>query len=335
MINVSKHIFNSNDIPAHWIFSYYLGLGKLKGQSVKIRSIFNEKERTPSLIIYYNRRYNRYTFKDFSSGISGSAIDFMRHKWKCSFAEAFNRIKKDYQNNDVKNEINQEDIKTQNWQVTSFVTGKWNKATLKFWEEYHITEEMLNFYNIKPLKSYVMSFVMDGEIVEEFTVNNKNIYGYFYGKEEGNLAKIYQPYNRDKKFIKVSNYIQGSDQTTGEQFLFIISSLKDLMALKTLGVVGDMLCVDSESSLFPQATVSRLKRTYKTKNIVVIFDNDIVGIKNMQKYKDEYALRFCYLPYEKDIADILKTHGIDESRRKIIPLINKTLNHEQIKSMDL
>ena len=98
MINVGKFITSVNDIPADWIFSHYLKLGKLKGQSIKLKSIFNEKDSVPSLIIYYNRKLNKYTFKDFSSGDSGSAIDFMKLFWKCSFEKAVERIK-NLQNN--------------------------------------------------------------------------------------------------------------------------------------------------------------------------------------------------------------------------------------------
>lgn len=94
MINVGKYVQTASDIPADWIFSHYLKLGKLKGQSIKLKSIFNEKDSVPSLIIYYNRKSGKYTFKDFSSGNSGSAIEFMKLMWKCSFSEAMERIKK-------------------------------------------------------------------------------------------------------------------------------------------------------------------------------------------------------------------------------------------------
>jgi hypothetical protein len=59
MINVGKYVVKADNIPADWIFSHYLKLGKLKGQSVKMKSIFNEKDSVPSLIIYYNRKLNK------------------------------------------------------------------------------------------------------------------------------------------------------------------------------------------------------------------------------------------------------------------------------------
>jgi len=39
-----------------------------------------------------------------------------------------------------------------------------------------------------------------------------------------------------------------------------------------------------------------------------------------------YGLKYCYIPYEKDPALILKNNGIDEARRRIVPYINKKLN---------
>ena len=328
MINVGKFITNVKDIPADWIFSYYLKLGKLKGQSVKLKSIFNEKDTVPSLIIYYNRESSQYTFKDFSSGHSGSAVEFMKLLWKCSFSEAKDRIIQDYQKSDYDSEINPEDIKIQGWKVTSFVTNNWTSSDIEYWSMYHISTDMLEYHKVKPIKEYTMSFIHDDEIVEEFVVKKKNVYGYFYGNKDGNLAKIYQPLNKEKKFIKVADYIQGSDQNANSEFCFIISSLKDIMALKTIGIKGDFVAVDSENTLFTKPVITRLKRTYGKDNIIVIFDNDTAGINNMIKYKELYGLKFCYLPYEKDPAEILKAHGIDETRRKIVPLINKKLNNE-------
>ena len=44
-----------------------------------------------------------------------------------------------------------------------------------------------------------MAFQIEDEIIEEFEVKNKCIYGYLYGNSINNLAKIYQPLNSTKK----------------------------------------------------------------------------------------------------------------------------------------
>ncbi len=47
---------------------------------------------------------------------------------------------------------------------------------------------------------------------------------------DGTLYKIYQPKVQKKKFIKVTDYIQGSDQLAGHNHLVITSSLKDILS---------------------------------------------------------------------------------------------------------
>ena len=75
----SKHyITDINTIPSAWIFENYLVLPqKLTGQSVRINSLFNLNDKTPSMYIYYNAEHQVYKYKCFSTGKGGGAIDLM------------------------------------------------------------------------------------------------------------------------------------------------------------------------------------------------------------------------------------------------------------------
>ena len=325
MFKSTDYISNINEVPSSWIFEHYLKTGRLKGQSIKKKSIFNEKDTNPSLVIYYNHKLKKYTFKDFSSGITGSAINYMMKLWNCTFSHAANRIINDYKQyaEDYEDMID-DSITIQGWKVTEFKVRKWNESDFEYWDQYKITKELLEEHNVKPLKFYKMSLLENNEIIEEFIVKEPCIYGYFYGEEEGNLAKVYQPCVVDRKFIKVTNYVQGSDQCNRTDTCIIASSLKDILALKTIGIRADFVAPDSENTILSKSVVNQLKKRYT--DVITIFDNDTAGIKAMMKYKELYKLRFCYLPYEKDPAEILKNHSIDECQRKIVPKINKTLN---------
>ncbi|NCD06162.1 MAG: hypothetical protein EOL97_08590 [Spirochaetia bacterium] len=325
MFKSTDYIHNINDVPSAWIFEHYLKTGKLKGQSIKKKSIFNEKDSNPSLVIYYNHRFKKYMFKDFSTGVAGSAVNYMMKVWNCTFSVACNRIMKDYRLHFEEYEhMIDEDVTIQGWKVTEFKTRKWNKDDLNYWSQYKITQDLLELYNVKPLKFYKMSLLENKQVIEDFIVKDTCIYGYFYGNEEGNLAKIYQPCREDRKFIKVTNYVQGLDQCNRNDLCIIASSLKDILALKTIGIRADFVAPDSENTILTKSVINTLKRRYI--DVITIFDNDTPGINAMKKYKDLYKLRFCYLPYEKDPAEILKNHSIDECQRKIVPKINKILN---------
>lgn len=324
MFKSTDYVQNINEIPSAWIFSNYLKI-KLTGQSVKIKSIFNENDSKPSLIIYYRKDKGKYVFKDFSSGISGSAVDFMMKYWNMPFSKTKDKIMEDYKNSDFKEDFDSE-LTYQGWKVTEFKVREWNNNDLEYWNSYKISKSLLLAYNIKPLSFYKMSLFNDKEIIDEFIVKKPRVYGYFYGIAEGNLAKIYQPEDLDKKFIKVTNYIQGSDQNKNNKFLIIASSLKDILALVTIGIRADFIAPDSENTLLSESVIKRLKRSYK--DIITIFDNDLPGIKAMQRYKELYNIPFCYLPFEKDPAEILKNNSISECQIKIVPKINKILNNE-------
>ena len=79
MISIKNLISDLKDIPTGWPFEHYLGLSEtLDGQDVKIRSIVNTRERTPSMCIYLNATTGRYCFKDFSSGNGGDSVELVK-----------------------------------------------------------------------------------------------------------------------------------------------------------------------------------------------------------------------------------------------------------------
>ena len=132
------------------------------------------------------------------------------------------------------------------------------------------------------------------------------------------MYKIYQPKNMNKKFLKLTNYIQGSEQLTlSKDYLVITSSLKDVMAFNKLGF-NNVECIapDSENSVIPEKTMSKLKSSFS--QVIVIFDNDQAGINSMIKYEQLYSIRSVHLTLDKDVADCVKSHGVDTTRQAIV-----------------
>jgi hypothetical protein len=128
------------------------------------------------------------------------------------------------------------------------------------------------------------------------------------------------PENKDKKFMNFSRYIQGWDQLEGTPRLFICSSLKDIMAMKSLGIIGDYIAPSSENSSI-EPIMHWIQEEYPKK--YVIFDNDDAGKRMMEKYKKEYDLPYLMLDLSKDISDSVKEHGakkVKECFKKLIKL---------------
>lgn len=321
MFSSKFFIDDVNKVPSNWVFENYLGLSqKLSGQSVRINSLFNVNDKTPSMYIYYNSESASYKYKCFSTGKSGGPVDLMMYIWNVSFYEASQRIIKDYSDYLKTGKICETKIiEHSKWKVDRWKTRGWTKNDAEFWSEYNISSQLLQQYNVAPIDRYVMQKLdHDKNVQDEFTVVSKHVYGYF--TKEGILYKIYQPKNKERKFIKICDYIQGYEQLQKKPILIIASSLKDCMAIKSMNLNVDVVAPDSENSMLHPDVIYEFKDLYNS--IVTVFDSDEAGIKAMKSYEEKYKIPFCYLPLEKDIADIVKIHGVKKAIYEFIPKLN-------------
>lgn len=312
------------DVPEVWIYEYYCKLDeKLTGQDIKIKSIFNPTEKTPSMCIYY--KDGKYLFKDFSTGKGGKAIKMVQEFFNEDWKKTCYRIVEDYNqyvlsNNGTEHKLIEFKVRSK-YKVTSTTTREWYSQDKTFWQKFGISSRLLNEYNVKPLVSYKMEKIEDGEI-KSLEIKGLCLYGYY--TSDNILYKIYQPKVKEYKFIKVENYLQGSEQLKQHPFLIITSSLKDLLVLKSAGMSADVIAPDSENTIIKKEIIEDLQGKYK--KIITLFDNDDAGIAAMKKYKELYGIDFVYFDLEKDVSDAVMVHGQSKVFSKLIPAINKKLN---------
>ena len=321
MISTSKLIASIEDVPREWVFEYYLNLKeRLTGQDVKLLSAFNAKDKVPSMFVYFDASSDKYKFKDFSSGYQGGHIDLVKYLYSVDTSTAIAMIITAYEKY-IHDNGKREDLALKvydKYKVTDYEIRHWTNLDELYWSKYKIGSKLLEYYNVAPLEFFKMEKEQDGEILSH-TFSRKNMYGYF--RKDGSLYKIYMPKVTDKKFIKVQNYIQGSDQLSLKtNKLLITSSLKDLMCFVKLGFSNiDVIAPDSENSMLTETQVSRLKTKYKT--ICVLFDNDGPGIASMEKYRDRYGFESILLPMEKDLSDSVAVHGLIKVREELSKLL--------------
>lgn len=326
MISTKNLITDLNQIPREWVFEYYLNLKeKLSGQDVKILSIFNARDKVPSMFIYYDVVSKSYKYKDFSSGNQGDSIELVKALFNMpTRGHATYKILNDYQIYIKNNTVAVVDIFYHDkYKVVDYEMRHWTNFDQTYWMAYKIGSKMLDRYNVIPLSFFTMSKLgLDGVEIS-YTFKKSYVYGYF--RNDGSLYKIYMPKNTDKKFIKVENYIQGIDQLKYDcKYLLITSSLKDLMAFNKLGISNiEAIAPDSENTMIGEKAIGELKPHYE--KIVVLFDNDDPGIKAAQRYKDKYGFNTILLPMEKDLSDSVKVHGIDKVREVLFPLLKQVL----------
>jgi hypothetical protein len=326
MISTKNLIYDLADVPREWAFEHYLNLTeKLTGQDIKMKSIFNPREKTPSMCIYIDRN-SIYKFKDFSSGNGGDSIALVQSLFNLpTRGSASYKIIEDYNQYVLNNGHNPIKSYKQHskFKVTDYEMRHWNTLDQKYWMGYHIGSRLLSRYNVIPLEYYVMTKTDENDVVSSITIKGNYIYGYF--REDGTLYKIYQPKVKESKFIKVRDYIQGTEQLVFDKpYLIIASSLKDLMAYQKLKISNsEVIAPDSENTMIPENIMNNISSKYQ--KVCVLFDNDEAGIKAAEKYKSRYGFEYVVLEMEKDLSDAIKVHGIDKVRDNLLPLLKQAL----------
>lgn len=325
MFKTKNLVHDIKDVPVAWIFEHFCKLKeKLNGHDVKIKSLFNLKERTPSMCIYYDAKKSSYRYKDFSSGKGGSAIDLVKDIENLSYYKACSLVVEKYNDFVLHNNGGydlQEFKQASKYKVNTHIFRSWNTQDQYFWTQFNIGTRLLEEYNVRPLSAYTMHKEIDSGPID-LTIKGNYLYGYF--KTDGTLYKIYQPKTLDKKFIKVADYIQGSEQLKNHKWLIITSSLKDLMALRSLKLPLDIIAPDSENTVIRKEVMEGYINKYE--KVIVMFDFDEPGIKAMEKYKELYPeIEYTALPMSKDPADSIKDYGAKEVYYRIVPLLNKKI----------
>ena len=324
MFNTKNIVGEGQDVPSTWVFQYYLDLPEqLTGQDIKIKSIFNPNERTPSFCIYVDKSIMQYKFKDFSTGRSGNKVDLVKLMFNIDFHGAMTKITSDYNKYVQSSEYVQQKFTPQSrWKIDFIKERQWTTEDRKFWLSFRIGKTMLEEYNVRPIDYYNLIKDDSGEI-RKLTIGSKWCYGYF--DKNGEVYKMYQPFSKKYKFYKAKPYLQGKDQLKYNQpYLVICSSLKDSMCLKSMGYNIEVISPDSENTMIKPHIIEHLKKKYK--KVITLFDNDDAGKHAVKVYLKEYKIHGFVPTICKDISDAMKEHGFDKVHSMLKPLLKETLN---------
>jgi len=325
MIQTIRYNSENFPIPSGKIFEKILNLEEsLDGQEARVPSIFNPADTNPSMTIFIGKE-GFYRFMDFSSGKYGDAADIVMFLYDIKDRQqAFMKIKELFKDDNFDYTLPQYEKPIK--KITDYTIRKWIGMDEKFWFKYGVSGKLLKEYNVKPLEDYTMT-ITKGQEVNDFKFQKAIAYGYF--DKHGSLYKIYNPNNKETKYIKVEEYIQGMDQINPDenQCLIIAAGLKDIMAFKALKFKGiDCIAPDSENVDIPEECLNELKKKYKY--IFTMFDNDVAGMKSMKSYKEKFGIQYIYFNVEKDIADCVKEHGLINTKLFLKPLIKDAIQKQ-------
>lgn len=314
-----SHEFINLYVSDYDIYSHYLGKNFSVGQT--FNSPFHE-DLNPSFGIY-DVGNGKLLFKDFSKSLDGNVITFVQLHMKLpDFKSALIQIYLDLIVNQKKIPLKNLKVERQSRHRNSDVGVKrqpFNKTDLEWWNEFHISKEILELFEVSAAK-----YMFVGPYIKhEYTKDNPMYVYKVYDK-----LKIYRPLSDKKQKWYGSltrNYIHGYKQLPDKGNLLIITkSLKDLMCLHSLGYTA--ISPSAEGTLVPEHIINKLKKRFK--NIVVFYDNDEPGINYAKRMCKRYNLEYRIIPnesQEKDTTDFLKRYGVKKTEEELNKLFREFL----------
>jgi DNA primase len=286
------------------IYARYIG-------QFKIGFIYNSpfrEDKNPSFGIFRSRKSGKLLFKDHGNGECGDVIKFVElYTGLTNYNDILNRIVTDMSitNNTKLKSTKQYESKDT---VIGVVRQDWTDVDKQYWSQFGITKETLTKFNVSSIKYYLCDGIVKGIYKDNNPMYAYKVYDHF---------KIYRPLA--DKYTKWRNNlapydIQGYEQLPEKGDLLIITkSLKDVMCLYEMGYTA--ISPASESTFLTPDVIDALKLRFK--RILICFDRDNPGVKNMRKISLKTGLN-GFLVHKKfqskDISDAIKNNGFEVIR---------------------
>jgi hypothetical protein len=187
----------------------------------------------------------------------------------------------------------------------------YNENSLNYWKQFNISKDILNLYEVENV-----SHVYRNNILQYSAKEHAPIFSY---KQNGDLFKIYNPLGfKEQKWRIVKPVIEGINHISEGDFIFVTSSLKDVMCLYSIGYQA--ICSSTEIGY---NSIERIKEELfaKFKNVYIYLNNDEPGKKASKKLTLEIDKRFKYINnpdgMPKDPSDFIKEFGVDALKEVI------------------
>jgi len=175
-----------------------------------------------------------------------------------------------------------------------------------YWSKYGYTLTSLKRYKI-----YSVAHLFINEVYIKSSTEKNPIYCFLFKYNGIVYKKIYQPTNKQFKFISDLNGVsekiwQGEEQInpSNNEVLIITKSLKDAGSIKLLTGI-EAVAPQSEVGKWEVDKISKFKKDFK--RVILYFDNDTTGIRRSKELSTLYDIP--YILNKKEVKDF--THSID------------------------
>jgi hypothetical protein len=317
-----------NTVSEYQIFAYYIpNLVLNKPFQSPLR-----KDIKPSFNVFYANKLGKLIFRDFSTNEKGDCFVFVSKLFNLDYYSTLKKVAYDFgiiqdgfseikeifipKNIDYKKESQKTHIGIKKQNFTSF--------DLSYWKTYGISEMTLQKYNV-----FSCNYLFINNKI--FKINNitNPTYAYLELKDNNVSYKIYQPFNKDCRFISNvdSSIWQGWTQMPKEaNTLIITKSLKDVMSI-TENIKIPSVALQAETTNPKEHIIEELKSRFN--KIFLLYDNDYDKEQNWgriygNKIASNYGIKQIEIPDKyksKDFSDLVKNHGIKKAKSLILKLI--------------
>lgn len=296
------------------IYQAYIG-------NFKVGMIYNSpfrKDKNPSFGCYYSRTTKQLMFKDHGTGDCGNVVKFVSLlTGLTNYSDILNDIVNKLKiTNDMQLGSSKQYIPSKET-VIGVIRQNFTDIDINYWAQFHISLSTLKKFNVDSIKYYLNNGIVKGIYKDNNPMYAYKVYNHF---------KIYRPladkYTKWRSNLNI-NDVQGFKQLpkTGDT-LIITKSLKDVMCLYEMGI--NAVSPNSESSWLPDKALESILKRFKT--VLICFDRDVAGMKNMRKLSLKTGLNCIIMPKRfsaKDISDAIKVNGFDIVKKYIYEEIEK------------
>jgi hypothetical protein len=297
-----------NRVTEYQIYRFYIG--KDFPLNKAIHSPFR-RDKSPSFVVKATSYGSLYHTDYGQMEYQGTAIDFVKQAFSLNYGEALKKI-----DSDMSLGINSQkcEYKTlvaayevpEIQKIDTFIqvtSRKFNSKDLAYWNQYHISLEELNKWNVYAVKKLYVNRQRVSLNPAEFC------FGYLMGKK----WKIYRPF-ADKEHKWRTNipfdWMWGiQDITPGTQKAVITKALKDLMVIRK--ILPTTASTQSESFASINTDTIHLLQG-NCKEVYMNYDNDKTGVEN-SKFFNQFGFKWVNTPQggPKDFADLAKDQGME------------------------
>lgn len=329
---INDHKLNQENILScideYSLYCFYIGQELEVG--VAYSSPLRERDDQPSFALFTSNKTGELMFKDHGLNLSGNVFVFLCTYLALEMHEVYLQINSDLQLGLGEKKVIEQYkpvvvkktpiIKEKS--IIRITSQEPTKKFIEYWTLLDISQKTLDIFYARD--TAVIHFISKSHhkiIVPKTVCTSYEIYGYY---------KVYQPYNKDFKFVNnyPMGYVEGAIQLRWNlPFVIITKSTKECMFFRE-HFDWDSVAGTSESATINKQFMAKLFKAYPT--VFIWLDNDAAGERAQAKYLEKYPQLIPIVMNKglvaKDVTDLYLLYKRQGRKEDVLKYTRKLIN---------